>query len=94
MLTKEFKPGGLYDLVRLGKNNDGGYLVCKNSIEVSDYLISFGINDDFSFEEDFKNKKNIPIFAYDPTTTNIFFLKKILINILKIKFKNFTFKVI
>ena len=88
MLTKEFKPGGLYDLVRLGKNNDGGYLVCKNSITETDCLISFGINDDFSFEEDFKNKKNIPIFAYDPTTTNIFFLKKILINILKIKFKN------
>ena len=73
MLTKEFKPGGLYDLVRLGKNNDGGYLVCKNSITETDCLISFGINDDFSFEEDFKNKKNIPIFAYDPTTTNIFF---------------------
>ena len=88
MLPKEFIPGGLYDLIRLGKNNDGGYLVCKNSIEVSDYLISFGISDDFSFEEDFKDKKNIPIFAYDPTTTNIFFLKKILINILKIKFKN------
>ena len=79
MLPKEFKPDALYDLVRLGKNNDGGYLVCKNSIEVSDYLISFGISDDFSFEEDFKDKKNIPIFAYDPTTTNIFFLKKILI---------------
>jgi len=88
MLPKEFKPDGLYDLVRLGKNNDGGYLVCKNSIEVSDCLISFGISDDFSFEEDFKNKKNIPIFAYDPTSTNIFFLKKILINILKIKLKS------
>ena len=74
MLPKEFKPDGFYDLVRLGKNNDGGYLVCKNSIEVSDCLISFGISDDFSFEEDFKDKKNIPIFAYDPTTTNIFFL--------------------
>ena len=34
-----------------------------------------------TFEVDFKDKKNIPIFAYDPTTTNIFFLKKILINI-------------
>ena len=88
MLPKEFKPDGLYDLVRLGKNNDGGYLVCKNSIEVSDCLISCGISDDFSFEVNFKNKKNIPIFAYDSTSTNIFFLKKILINILKIKLKN------
>jgi len=56
MLPKEFKPDGLYDLVRLGKNNDGGYLVCKNSIDVSNCLISFGINDDFYFEEDFIKK--------------------------------------
>ena len=44
MLPKEFKPGELYDLVRLGKNNDGGYLVCKNSVEISDFLISFYCN--------------------------------------------------
>ena len=56
MLPKEFKPGGFYDLVLLGKNNDGGYLVCKNSIDVSNCLISFGINDDFYFEEDFIKK--------------------------------------
>ena len=90
MLPKKFKPDGLYDLIRLGKDNDGGYLICKNSILETDCLFSFGISDDFSFEEDLKNRENkILIFAYDSTTTNIFFIKKILINLLKFKFKNF-----
>ena len=33
MLPKNFKPKKNYDLIRLGKNNDGGYLVEKNSIK-------------------------------------------------------------
>ena len=64
MLPKVFKPSGLYDLIRIGKNNDGGYLICKNSLTQSEYLVSFGINNDFSFEEQFfkyKKKKLLPL---------------------------------
>ena len=32
-----------YELIRFGKNNDGGYLIEKNSILKSDVLISAGI---------------------------------------------------
>ena len=67
MLTKEFKPKYLYDLLRIGKNNDGGYLVESNSIENTKSLISFGIGKDWSFEVHLKKIKNIPIFAYDHT---------------------------
>ncbi len=54
MLPKEFKPKGLFDLVRVGKDNDGGYLICKKSLKETEYLLSFGISDDFSFEENLK----------------------------------------
>ena len=67
MLTKEFKPKYLYDLLRIGKNNDGGYLVESNSIQTAKSLISFGIGNDWSFEAQLKKIKNIPIFAYDHT---------------------------
>jgi hypothetical protein len=67
MLTKEFKPKYLYDLLRIGKNNDGGYLVESNSIQNIKSLISFGIGKDWSFEMHLKKMKNIPIFAYDHT---------------------------
>jgi hypothetical protein len=67
MLSKEFKPKYLYDLLRVGKNNDGGYLVESNSIQTAKSLISFGIGNDWSFETQLKKIKNIPIFAYDHT---------------------------
>ena len=95
MIPKELKPKVLYNLIRIGKDNDGGYLVCRNSVNNSDILISFGISDDFSFEEQFqKIKKNIKILAYDPTVTINFFLKQFLHNFLKLNFINFFNKII
>ena len=80
MLPKNFKPIANYSLVRLGKDNDGGYLINKNSIEKTKLLL-FGICDDFSFEVDFKKYNNCPLIAIDPTTTNKFFFKKIIFNL-------------
>ena len=66
------KPKNLYHMKRLGKNNDGGYLCGINSINETKTLISFGINDDFSFEKDF-SILNQPIgeFFYSPYKKNI-----------------------
>jgi hypothetical protein len=94
MIPKELKPNSLYDLIRVGKDNDGGYLVCRNSVNNSDILISFGISDDFSFEEQFQKLKNIKILAYDPTVTINFFLKQFLHNFIKLNFVNFFNKLI
>lgn len=55
-LDMVFKPNANYDLIRLGRSNDGGYLIGKNSINNSKYLISMGLDLDWSFEEDFKKK--------------------------------------
>ncbi len=86
MLPKLLKPDGLYNLIRIGKNNDGGYLVCKKSIIETDILISFGISDDFSFEKEFKRKKMVEVHAYDPTVNTNFFLKKFFFSLIKLKF--------
>ena len=66
MLPKIFKPVNEYDLIRLGKNNDGGYLVEKESLAEAKSLISFGIAFDWSFEKHFFKIKNCPIQCYDP----------------------------
>jgi hypothetical protein len=92
MLPKDFRPKKIYQLVRLGKNNDGGYLVGLNSIIESRSLISFGIKDDWSFEEDFKKKNEVPLFAFDPSVTSSFWRIKIWMSIGFLflgKFKNF-----
>ena len=86
MLPNKLKPDGLYKLIRVGKDNDGGYLVCEESVVNSNTLISFGISDDFSFEEHFQKINNINILAYDHTVNLNFFLKKFLHSLIKFNF--------
>jgi len=66
------------DLVRIGRDYDGGYLVSKSDIEKTDVLIGLGINDDWSFEEDFLSQKKVSIYAYDGSVSKSFFLKQLL----------------
>jgi len=59
MLPIEFKPSNNY------KKNDGGYLVDKNAIISSDFLISGGIFWDYRFEKDFIEMTNKEVFCFD-----------------------------
>jgi len=55
--------------VRLGKPGDGGYTVASELIQESTAMVSFGINDEDSFEYDFYTNlkgKKIPIYLSDP----------------------------
>ena len=63
------------DLVRIGRDNDGGYLVDKRSIISSEFLLGFGIYDDWSFEKDFIKYVDVPVVAFDALVGKKFFLK-------------------
>ena len=67
MLPKFLKPKQEYDLIRLGQDNDGGYLVEKQSIINSNCLITLGLGYDWSFEKDYSKYKDKSIFCYDHT---------------------------
>jgi hypothetical protein len=83
-----------YNKVRIGKDNDGGYVIC-NLPNYYDLFISGGISNDISFEIDFlqkykdKNNNIIKCYAFDGTISqlpvnnahNINFIKKNLGNI-------------
>ena len=64
-LPRILQPFYCSDLIRIGKNNDGGYLVNKDDITKSKKLLSFGINDDWSFEEHFLSINNCQLYGYD-----------------------------
>jgi hypothetical protein len=64
---KIFQPYFCEDIVRLGKDNDGGYLVNKQDILKSKKLLSLGVGDDVSFEKDFMAINDCPIVAFDGT---------------------------
>lgn len=67
MIPKYFKPQKEYDLIRLGQDNDGGYLVEKESINKSNGLITLGLGYDWSFEKSFKELTEKTIICYDHT---------------------------
>ena len=56
------------DLLRMGKDWDGGYVISLRSVEEAVALLSFGVNDDWSFDQDWLHRKpNDIIHAYDGT---------------------------
>jgi hypothetical protein len=48
-----WKPIDIDDLIRLGRPEDGGYVISRRCVEESRVLISFGISEDWSFDEAF-----------------------------------------
>ena len=78
MLDKSFNyliPFDEKDLIRLGNNYDGGYIISKKSLEKDNFLLSFGMSSDWSFEEDFiKENKLNKVHIYDHTVDLNFFL--------------------
>ena len=66
--TKKLIPIEIDDLVRVGRDNDGGYILPKSIINICDGLLSYGINKDWSFEKDFlKENPKVIIHCYDHT---------------------------
>ena len=68
-LPRIFQPFHCEHLIRLGKNNDGGYLVNPQDILKTQHIISLGIGTDFSFEQDFYAKNPCSLAAYDASVS-------------------------
>ncbi len=60
-------PSASDSLVRIGRDHDGGYLIDSRDIPRSRALVSFGVNEDWSFEKQFCQGRDLPVFAYDAT---------------------------
>ena len=66
-LPNSIRPIHKDDLIRVGSTNDGGYILTKEMIHKTKFLLSFGLSFDWNFEKDFleKTKEKIKIHAYD-----------------------------
>ena len=76
VLSSALKPNFCDDIIRLGRKNDGGYLVSESDVTASEKLLSFGIYDDWSFEENFVKINDVPIVAFDASSGLKLLLKK------------------
>ncbi len=85
--TKCLRPIAYENLIRIGRSNDGGYVIPEKIFSICDGLLSYGINKDWSFEKDFwKRSPKATIHCYDQT---IHFL-----SLLKFSFKSVLLSVI
>jgi hypothetical protein len=81
------------DLVRLGNKNDGGYVIPKSLTKETDFLVSLGISNDWSFDEDFKKTNPaIHIHGYDHTISSRVFKRNIRYLILNMFLLRFSWK--
>ena len=61
-----------FEKLRIGKDNDGGYIIVDIPNIKYNILLAGGIETDISFEEDFINKyPNVKTFAFDGTINNL-----------------------
>jgi len=90
MLPKSFKPDGAYELIRMGSDHDGGYLVDPKSIEQSNALIALGIGRNWSFEKDFLERKSVRIHAYDYSIGLGYWIKHFLKRVLAVLLGRFS----
>jgi len=60
-----------YPKIRLGKNFDGGYVIADIPDITYSCLISGGISDDISFEEDFIGRYQVECHAFDGTISSL-----------------------
>ncbi len=69
MLPLSWKPVPAGNLVRLGGNHDGGYVVSSRAVAASQLLLSMGLNDDWRFERAFRAMGGARIICFDHSVT-------------------------
>lgn len=81
LLPALLRPLAPDDLIRLGRANEGGYVLSARSVSAADLVLGFGLDTDWSFEVDAARIANAPVIANDHTVTarswTIFLAKKL-----------------
>ena len=63
------------DLIRIGNAGDGGYVIPASALDEVEHLVSIGISDDWTFEEEVARRSpTIHIDAYDRTSGSLVFI--------------------
>ncbi|MDR1304292.1 MAG: hypothetical protein LBK76_03615 [Verrucomicrobiales bacterium] len=81
---KKLRPIKIDDLTRYGRDFDGGYVIPRRCVAQTQALLSFGVNDDWSFEKDFLQASGGQLFAYDWSAGPELFSKRRRLNLARL----------
>lgn len=60
------------DLIRIGGDADGGYVVPSGAMQRSTLVLSMGLNDDWAFEKEFRERTGARILCFDGSVDSRF----------------------
>ena len=79
------RPVALDDLVRVGRANDGGYVVARRMIEAADSVLALGLYDDWSFEQALQTlKPELRVDGYDHSISRKHFARAAMVDTLRL----------
>jgi len=64
-------------LIRVGPNEDGGYVLPLPLLKSTDMLLGFGLSTDWRFEEEFRGRSGCKVECYDHTINPAFWRRKV-----------------
>lgn len=69
-----FRPAVVEDLIRLGREGDGGYVVSARTVDSADVIVGLGVNTDWSFEDDcMKRRPRARLYGVDGSVSSLQF---------------------
>ncbi len=77
ILPEALRPFECQQLERLGAAAGGGYVVERKSVADAKFLVSCGVNEDWSFEEEFCAISDVPIVALDGSVGREYFREQV-----------------
>ncbi len=77
-LPTDLAPASCDDLIRLGRDHDGGYLVSRSDVLSAQCLVGLGLNDDWSFEQGFTQLNDCDLIGYDGSVSSLIFARRFL----------------
>jgi hypothetical protein len=84
LLPLVWQPTPSADLIRVGPEADGGYVIPRSAMERSKVLLGLGVNDDWRFEEAFQALSGAQVVCYDHSVTGRFWVKRLLADVARI----------
>lgn len=86
MLPKAWKPVLARGLKLVGPPGDGSYVVAEKSLEGVTLLLSMGLSDDWSFEEEFVRQTGARVVCFDGSVNSRFWLRRAISWTIRLKF--------